>query len=152
MSAKANGYEADILNLVFSNVDLSNLGDAAGLQNSVGNGNLNIELHTADPGKGGDQTTSVIGYTDYVSVSVPRDPTFATGWTDASAGTNGETDNVAAITFPICGASGATASDVSIGNGVSDEMLYFGSLDADLVITTGVTPEFAAGALNIDEA
>jgi hypothetical protein len=53
-----NAAEANLLNLLFLNIDWANIGDAAGLQNSAAAGNFYISLHTADPGESGTQSTS----------------------------------------------------------------------------------------------
>ena len=63
----------------FNNDDHTNVGDAAGLQNSAAAGNVYVSLHTADPA-GGDQTTSECTYTGYARVAVARS---AAGWTIA---------------------------------------------------------------------
>lgn len=61
----------NVLKLYFQNVDHANVGDASGLQNSAGAGNIYVSLHTADPA-GGDQTTSEATYTGYARVAVAR--------------------------------------------------------------------------------
>lgn len=61
----------NVLKLYFQNVDHANVGDAAGLQNSAGAGNIYVSLHTADPA-GGDQTTNEASYGSYARVAVAR--------------------------------------------------------------------------------
>ena len=56
--SKSNTFENDILQLVLNNVDIADIGDAAGLQNSATAGSLYIALHTADPGETGTATTN----------------------------------------------------------------------------------------------
>jgi len=48
-----NAAEANLLNLLFLNLDWANIGDAAGLQNSATAGSFYVSLHTADPGEAG---------------------------------------------------------------------------------------------------
>lgn len=58
-TAAANAF----LLLLLNNTDWANIGDAAGLQNSVAAGSFYLSLHTADPGEGGNQSTNEISYT-----------------------------------------------------------------------------------------
>ena len=88
-----NTSETELLNHYLVNLDVADIGDAAGLQNSVAAGNFHIALHTADPGEAGDQTTSEATFTSYARVAVARS---AGGWTVSGS----TADNAAAITFP----------------------------------------------------
>lgn len=49
--SKSNTFENDLLQLIFNNVDIADIGDAGGLQNSATAGSLYIALHTGDPGE-----------------------------------------------------------------------------------------------------
>ena len=51
--SKSNTFENDLLQLLFNNVDIADIGDAAGIQNSATAGSLYLALHTADPGEAG---------------------------------------------------------------------------------------------------
>jgi len=105
---KSQGFAGDFLNLYFMNVDIANVGDAAGLQNSVAAGNLYLSLHTAYPGETGVQNTSECAYTSYVRKSVAR---TAAEWTLAT-----ETiTNDNSIAFAACTGSSETAYFVGIG-------------------------------------
>jgi hypothetical protein len=141
MSA-TNAFEDKVLSLYLTNVDAANIGDAGGLRGSVTAGSLFISLHTADPGETGDQTTNESAYTNYARVAVARS---LAGWTVAS----GVGDNDAAITFPLCGATGSTITHFGLGSATSGA----GSRDmngaASLVVSSGITPQFAAGALDV---
>ena len=140
----ANTFENELLLHIFQNADIANIGDAGGLQNSASAGSLYVGLHTSDPGEAGDQTTNETSYTNYARQAVARS---AAGW----AVTNNVADNVAAVTFPACGATGATISHVSVGTAGSGagKILWSGALTANLVVSAGVTPAFAIGALDI---
>ena len=144
--SKHNTFETDILKLILTNVDSPNIGDAAGLQNSATEGSLYVSLHTSDPGETGDQTTNEISYTGYARVAVARN---TGGWTVA----NGAAENAAAITFGACTAGSGTATHFRIGTASSGAgyVLYTGALGASLAISAGITPEFAAGALDLAE-
>jgi len=59
----ADGAATDFLELLFTNLDWANIGDAGGLLQSATAGSLYLSLHTSSPGTGGDQTTNEISYT-----------------------------------------------------------------------------------------
>lgn len=111
-----------------------------------GNATLYVALHTADPTSGGTQNSSEIGYTDYGR----RPITKATGWTDN--GTN--FTNAALIQFVVCGAVGATAKYVSIGelSSGAGQIYYVGQLTDDLVISQNIQPQFSIGNLQVTES
>ena len=50
-----NAAEANLLNLLFLNLDWANIGDASGLQNSATAGSFYVSLHSSDPGESGPQ-------------------------------------------------------------------------------------------------
>lgn len=141
MSA-TNAFEDKILSLYLTNADAANIGDATGLRGSTAAGSLYVSLHTADPGETGDQTTNESAYTNYARVAVARS---TAGWTV----TSGVGDNDAAITFPLCGATGSTITHFGLGSAASGA----GSRDmngaSSLVVSNGITPQFAAGALDV---
>ena len=138
--SKSNTFENDILQLLFNNVDIADIGDAAGIQNSAAAGSLYIALHTADPGEAGTATTNETAYTDYARVAVAR---TVGGWTVAG---NAVT-NTAQITFPQCGVTGATITHASITTAASgaSKILYSGALSSSLAVANQITPFFAAG-------
>src|SRR6185295_3461265 len=141
MSA-TNAFENKILSLYFENANAADIGDVTGLRGSTTAGSVFISLHTADPGETGDQTTNETAYTNYARQAVARS---TAGWTVAT----GNADNDAAITFPACGVTGSTITHVGIGSATSGA----GSRDlngtASLVVSNGITPSFAIGALDI---
>ncbi len=144
MSA-TNEFETALLNLIFNNTDVAGVGDAAGLQNSAAAGSLYVSLHTADPGEAGEQTTSETAYTNYARVAVARS---AAGWT--VAGNNAS--NAAAVAFPACGATGATLTHFGVGTaltGGTEMLLFKGALTSSLAVSSGITPSFAIGELDV---
>jgi hypothetical protein len=143
MSA-TNAFETSLLGLIVTNVDAANVGDAAGLQNSAAAGVFWISLCTATPGETGDQTTNETVYTNYARQDEARD---TVQWTV----TNNTADNDNAIGFPTCGATGATLTDFGIGSAstAAGNLFLFGALTAPLAVASGITPSFAAGALDI---
>lgn len=144
--SKANTWENGLLLLVFNNTDFTLVGDAGGLLGSVTPGSLYVSLHTADPGEGGDQTTSEATYTGYARKAVARS---AAGWTV----TANAVANNGAITFDQCTAGSNTVTYFGVGTDSSGagKLLYSGALTASLAVSSGITPEFADADLDIDE-
>ena len=142
--AMNNAAETALANLLFLNTAWANVGNGAGLQPSGVAGNLFIALHTADPGATGDQTTSETAYTNYTRIGVAR---AAGGWT--LTGNPCAVSNTALITFPTCGVTGATLTYASIGTLTSGAgvILAKAVLTSQLIVSNGITPYFAIGAL-----
>ncbi len=138
--SKSNTFENDLLQLLFNNVDIADIGDASGIQNSAAAGNLYVALHTADPGEAGNATTNETAYTNYARVAVAR---TVGGWTVVGASVN----NTAQVTFPQCGVTGATITHASITTAASgaSKILYSGALSSSLAVANQITPFFAAG-------
>lgn len=146
MSA-SNAFETALLSLILQNANIANIGDATGLRGSSVAGVLYISLHTADPGEAGSQTTSEANYTSYARVSVARNNTeWTVSGTAPTLGTNAN-----AITFPAATGGSSTATHFGIGTDSSGagNLLLSGALGASLAITSGITPNFAAGELDI---
>jgi hypothetical protein len=143
MSA-TNVFENGLLSLIFENADYANVGDATGLRGSSTAGVFWIGLATGDPGEAGSQTTNEAAYTSYARKSVARS---TSGWSVAS----GVADNDAAITFPACTGSTSSVTHFSIGSAqtTAGNLFLKGATSATLAVSTGITPEFAAGALDV---
>jgi hypothetical protein len=143
MSA-TNVAENGLLSLIFENANYANIGDATGLRGSTTAGVFYISLHTASPGEAGAQNTTEAAYTSYARVSVARS---TAGWTVAS----GVADNDAAINFPAATGGSETEAHFGIGSDSSGagNLNFYGALTASLAVSTGITPSFAAGALDI---
>ena len=147
MSAATNALEDALLTLLFINTDAANIGDATGLRGSSTAGVFWVSLHTGSPGETGTQTTSETAYSDYARKSVARS---AAGWTV----TTGTCDNDAAITFPASTGAGDSVTHFGIGSSETStgNLWIYGATGGTLVTNSGVTPEFAAGALDISLA
>lgn len=141
MSA-TNAFENGLLSLIFENANYANVGDATGLRGSTTAGVFWISLHTADPGETGAQNTSEAGYTGYARVSVARS---TSGWTVAS----GVADNDSAITFGACTAGSSSVTNFGIGSDTSGVGNLFLKGASTLSVSVGITPSFAAGALDV---
>jgi hypothetical protein len=133
MSA-TNAFETDILEWAFN----------AAADPLSGVTDFWISLHTANPGETGSQNTSEAAYTGYARLEVARDNT---GFT-----VSGNTaTNAAQLTFGKCTAS--PGSDITyVGLGLSESgagtLIDYVALDNPIVMATGATPIFEAGALD----
>ena len=139
----SNSAETNLLKLLFQNIDWANVGDAAGLQNSAADGSFYIGLATADPGETGDQTSNEATFTGYARVAVAR---TTGGWT--VSGNNVE--NAATITFAACTGGSNTITHFVVGRASSGagEIIVSGTVTPNLAVSNGITPSFAAGALD----
>jgi hypothetical protein len=144
--SKGNTFETDLLGLIFNNTDIADIGDASGLQNSATAGSLYVAFHTADPGEAGTAATSETSYTNYARQAVARS---GAGWTVSG----NSVTNAAQITFPECGATGATLTYFSITTASSgaSKIIYSGALSTPLAVSELITPLFAIGALTVTE-
>jgi hypothetical protein len=143
MSA-TNVFENGLLSLIFENANYANVGDGVGLRGSTLAGVFYISLHTASPNETGTQTTSEAAFTSYARVSVARS---TAGWTVAS----GVADNDGAITFPAATGGSETETHFGIGSDSSGtgNLFLWGALTSGLAVSSGITPSFAAGALDV---
>lgn len=141
--SKTNTFETDYLELIFNNTDIANIGDTAGIQGSTAAGSLYVALYTVAPSDAGGGTEAA--YTGYAREAVAR---TTSGWT--VAGNNAS--NAAAITFGENTGSSETLVAFAILTALTGgDMLYWGDLDSNLTCDNGVIPEFAIGALDINE-
>jgi len=146
--SKSNSFENSLLQLLFNNVDIANIGDAGGIQNSATAGSLYVALHTADPGEAGDQTTSECAYGSYDRVAIARS---AGGWTVVTD----TASNTALAQFPECTSGSETITYVSIGTSsypTAGVILYSGALTASRSVSTGIQPQFASLSLVVTES
>lgn len=131
--SKGNTTEVDILAKVFKATALS--WDAAT--------DLDLHLHTADPGEGGTSATSEATYTGYAPITVARS---GAAW----SGTN-PVSNAALLQFPQCTGGTNTITHVSITPSGSTQILYSGALSASLAVANLIQPQFAISSLSIAE-
>ena len=132
--SKSNATETDMLAKIFTATALP--WDAAT--------DLEIHLHTADPGEAGIATTSEATYTGYAAVTVAR---AGSAWT--VTGNTCVNDNL--IQFGLCSGGSNTLTHVSISPAGSTQILYSGSLNSPLAVSSGIQPQFSAGAISITE-
>lgn len=140
--SKSNSWETGLLELVFTNVDYTLVGDAGGLRGSATAGSFYFGLYTADPGEAGDQTTNEITYTSYARVAVARS---AAGWTVTADAVALDAD----VTFPAGTGGSGTATHWGMGTASSGagKLLYKGTISPNIVCGNGVTPKLTAGTV-----
>lgn len=133
--SKSNTTENDLMKFMFNGTAMPSYG-----------ANLYLSLHTADPGEAGDQTTNEATYTGYARVGVARDNT---GW--VVSGNQSSNDDL--LQFPQCTGGSNTITHVAIGTASSGagQILYSGALNASIVVSNLIQPQFAAAALQITE-
>jgi len=143
MSA-TNAFETSLLGLIITNVAAANVGDAGGLQPSATAGVFWISLATADYNETGTQDSNEAAYGSYARQDEARN---ATQWTV----TGNTADNDNAITFPQASSGSETLTHFGIGSNetTAGNLFLYGTLTAGLAVSVGITPEFAAGALDI---
>jgi len=144
--SKIDAFETDILELVFLNTDLAAIGDATGLQGSTAAGSFYIALLTGTPTDSGGMSLEA-DYTGYARQAVAR------GGAQWSV-TGGVASNDNVITFAECTGGSNTITYFAICKadveGVEDA-IYYGALAASRVVSSGITPSFAAGAITVTE-
>jgi hypothetical protein len=141
--SKSNTTRNDVMKAAFLGTDPS-------WRDIAGQANFYLALHTADPGAVGNQTTFEVSYTGYARVPVLR---TAGGWTVSG---NQAVNAVNPVQFPTCTGPGdnVTIRYVSIGlgdTGVAGQIIYSGQLTEERIITNGIQPQFAGGALAVTE-
>lgn len=135
---KSTTFCNDWLKLVFNAIATANLADNAGTSPLT---NLYVSLHTADPGAGGNQSTSETGYTGYSRVAVAR---TSGGWSVSGSSVS----PVADITFGACSAGTATITHWAVGTASSGagKILYSGTVSPSISISAGVTPKLTTSS------
>jgi len=135
--SKANGFETDLLQLLFNKVTITGIATAA-----TGTANFYISLHTGDPGEAGNQTSSEVAYGPYARVAKAR----TTGvWTV----TTGSVSPVANIDFAACtGGTTGIATHFGIGTAATGTgyLLYSGTVTPNISIAVGVTPRLTTAS------
>jgi hypothetical protein len=140
--SKTNLAETAFLNLLFDNTNWANVGDATGLVKSTADGSLYVALYTAAPGEAGGGTEATFGA--YARQGISRTAGFTVSGNNAQ--------NAGIVSFPECTSGSETVTHWALLTASSGgDMLYYGALDTSRLVNTGVTVEFAAGALNFNE-
>lgn len=141
--SKSDAFSNAVLDHVFLNSAIANIGNTAGLQPAGVAGSLYIALFTAAPSNSTAGTEAT--YTGYARKAVARS---SGGWTRSSTTLH----NTAAITFDACTGGTNTITSFAIMTAASaGDMLYWGTLTSNLSVSSGIIPEFAIGDLDITE-
>jgi hypothetical protein len=128
-----NTFENDLAKLIFNATAIANIADNAASSPLT---NLQVSLHTADPGEAGDQTTNETTYGSYGRTAVAR---TSGGWTV----TGNSVSPVANINFPQCTSGTATVTHLGIGtaNSGAGKLLMSGTVTPNIAVAAGVTPQ-----------
>jgi hypothetical protein len=128
---KSSDFANKLLLAIFNAIGIPNLLDNTATSPAT---TLTVALHTADPTPAGVQTASEIAYTGYARQTVARS---SAGWTV----TANSVAPVANIDFPaMTGGAGGTVTFFSVGDGVSNEVLYSGPVTPSIVVVNSVVP------------
>lgn len=146
LNSKTDAWESGMLQHLFQNANVANIGDATGIRGSTVAGSLYVSLHLADPGEAGNQATNEANYTGYARTGVVR---TAGGWAES----NGTVSNAGIISFAQCSAGSNFVTHWGIGSDPSGNgtLLYKGPATTPLGVTTGIFPQFAASSLLVIE-
>lgn len=137
MPAKSTTFANSVLALFFNGTAIPDLAQDDGSSPAT---TLTVALHTASPGVGGTQSTNEISYTGYARIAVAR---TSGGWTVSA----GSVVPVANIDFGVMTAgTGGTVTHWSVGSGVSNYLMYFGTVTPNIVVANGVTPRLTTGS------
>ena len=134
--SKSNTFENSLLELLFKNTAITDIGDAGGLRATATAGSLYMSLHTADPGEAGSAVTSEAAYTGYARKAIARS---GAGF----AVTGNSVSPAADQTFGECTASaGGPITHFGIVNTASGAgvLLYSGTLTPNVTMAVGVSP------------
>lgn len=137
MAAKSTTLDGQLLALIFNGTAAATL-----FQNNVTSPltNLYLSLHTASPTVSGNQTTNEAAYTSYARVAVAR---TSGGFTVSGA----SVVLAAAATFPTATGGSETETFFAVGTASSGagQILYFGPLSPNIVVTSTVIPQLTTG-------
>jgi hypothetical protein len=137
-----NSFESEIVRHILLNEAIPDIGNAGGLPASSVDGNIYIALFTQNPGEAGDITNEAT-YTGYARVAVAR----GSGWTESE----GNAQNVAAITFPECTGGSEDLTYFGICKTLAgDDMIFHGELPSPFPISQGMQPQYDIGQLAIN--
>jgi len=150
MGSKADTFENQLLLHIFNNSAIANVGDAGGLPVAATAGNLYVRLYTDAAVVSDSAIGTECAYTGYVQYGVAVARSGA-GWT--VSGNNAS--NTAIVSFGACTVGTENVRYFAIWKTNVDETaanrLYWGQLTADLSVSPGITPQFAAGELDVNE-
>jgi len=135
MSKASNYLENALLNSLFGKT--SDLGALASVPT------IYLALLTAAPNDA--STGSTITEANYTGYA--RKQTAASDWNAASGGA---IDNLNALAFDACTGGSSTVTHFALVDAATaGNVLAYGALDASPAVSSGITPQFAAGAVEL---
>lgn len=134
--SKTNAFENSLLLLIFNGDTIADIAEDDTTSPAT---NLTVSLHTGDPGEAGDMTTNEAAYTSYARVTVAR---TSGGWT-VSGNSVSPASN---IEFPAATGGSETITHFGIGSGVSDNLMYSGTVTPNISVSDGVTPRLTTAS------
>lgn len=128
----SNVSETDVLEQVFNGTALP----------WNGNTDLWLSLHTASPGEAGSAVTNEATFGSYARIALTRATDFTV--------TGNTVENANLEQFAACTSGSNTIThvgvvDTSSGAGI---LIAYAALSSSITVSTGVQPQFAAGALS----
>lgn len=144
MNAFGGTFTLDLVKLIFFGTAIANLADNAASSPIT---NLQVALHTADPGAGGDQTTNEVSFTPYARVAVAR---LSSSWVQLSTVADiVSIVNAADITFAKpTAAAGQIATYASFGfvSSGASKIIFRSQLHGPLTMIIGNAPRLVRGS------
>jgi hypothetical protein len=139
--SKPTAMSQALLELLFNATALPDLAQNDGSSPAT---TLTVALHTASPGAGGNQATNEIAYTGYARVAVNRN---SGGWVVTSNSVSPAAD----ITFgTMTAGAGGTVTHFSIGTGVGDTMICYGTVTPNISVVNTVTPKLTTATAHVE--
>lgn len=128
----SNSTEEDVLQQIFIGTSLP----------WSGNTNLWIALYTASPGEAGSATTNEATYGGYARAVLTRASDFTVSGNSVS--------NANLEQFDACTSGSNTITHAAIVDSASGagNVIVYAALSSSISVSTGVQPQFAAGALS----
>lgn len=134
--SKSNAFETALLALIFNGTAIADIAENDTTSPAT---TLTVSLHTGDPGEAGTMTTSEATYTSYARVTVNRN---SGGWTVSGNSVSPTAD----IAFPQATGGTNTITHFGIGTGVSNNLMYSGSVTPSISVSDGVQPVLSSAS------
>lgn len=134
--SKSDAFENSLLLLIFNATPIA---DIAADDQSTPATTLTVSLHTADPAEGGTMASNEATYGGYARVTVAR---TSGGWTV----TGNSVSPAANIDFPQASSGTETITHFGVGTGVSNNLMYSGTVTPNIAVSTGVTPRLTTAS------
>jgi hypothetical protein len=134
---KGSTFDNDLLKLILNGTAIAGIADNAA---SAPLTNLYASLHTADPGAGGNQTTSEATYPGYARQAVAR---TSAGFTVVGA----TATLTAGVIFPTATGGSETETFAAFGTSLTGagKILYRGPITPSLSVSSSVAPQLTTG-------